>query len=271
MESVKPIRNQFDNDISITYKWAKYLNIPQKYVLKINENTYTNVIDEINNQLAIGKSLTEISDLFPNISTLDLAMIYTLIESKKISIKEILKNINNWYIMIDLKPIRDENELKFLYNDWSKKYKKSWDQDLDKLDRILDVQEELSEYAPLNKSPINIEQVTLSIRFSINGKDVIPEDGIVIFNNVVPDKYISYIQYKGETDNLYKLFTGKTIEERPNYENVIPIEQKISSNSFLFTVWSGKEGDNIKNATKDSYLKAEYDLSKNSVQSRSAA
>ena len=61
---------------------------------------------------------------------------------------------------------------------------------------------------------------------------------------------------------MYNLYSGKTDDEMPNYDIIIPPSSHTNKdNSFYMILWSGK--GTVKKATKESYMKGQYTLSDN--------
>jgi len=64
------------------------------------------------------------------------------------------------------------------------------------------------------------------------------EDGFFIFEDSVLSEYVPFIQYNTPTKNYYKIFRGKTIEQKPQYKNIIiPPEEKTEPNTIYMKVW----------------------------------
>jgi len=88
-----------------------------------------------------------------------------------------------------------------------------------------------------------------------------------IFDKVTPTMYAPYIRFNSVTTKrheLFKLYTGRSLEERPDYSKVVPpFGGKEKDNTFTFTVWSGR-GD-VSKATKDSFIQGIYDLNNNEI------
>ena len=129
------------------------------------------------------------------------------------------------------------------------------------------------------------------------------DDGIDIFNYSQPTYAVPFIQYNEQLSadidtsinldsvddvtlrgginepriyyrQLFKLFTGTTFETAPNYNTVVQTTiQNNRPNTLYMTVWSGPSDSNniqirsgdILRATKESYMRAVYDLNTNEL------
>ena len=268
----------FDNDISILYKWATVFGIPKKYVgidfeMKDNKEylIYYNGIESLR-QIINTESLSEQIDRYPFIPIMDIMMLYSFYNTSDF---DKLTTINQVLSDNDMKNIRDDNELKLEVQEWLKKYRQELISGKEELDKISQLQDDLSEYDPLYVSPLTIEKATL-ITYPIltfTGEEATIDDGVELFNKSIPNFEVPYIRYNGKSSGvleektrqeLFKLYKGKTIETRPNYPIVIPPETSVKSdNNIYLSLWTGS--GNISKATKESFVTVSYDLDKNKL------
>ena len=247
---------QFDNDFSILLKRARELNIPSKFVRITEDKKYLNIISEITSLIPTGKTLNELYKIFETIQPNDLAIIYSL--NKKENSKQILIDINEFYNTLKLDKLRDDLELRLLTNEWEKNFQKEIEDDDNKLSFIETIQEELSKQESLNYSPIQVDTITIFAEMQFkDGRTPTLNDGYEIFDFSVPSKYLPYITWDRNNEELIKIYTGKNLEERPDYSK-ISFENKEIKNTIKFSV--GKEEENI---TKESYLKGVYNIETN--------
>lgn len=254
---------EFDNEISLLLKKAEILNIPSKYVFEGR-----NLFKEVQNLISTNISLNELNEKFPMLDPTDLAMIYGLTEISRVSGETVLKNINDFYTSLktsDIDLIRDVSELKLIIDDFSTKINQQFSEEMNKLENIKILQEELSEHLPLQHTSIEVESTILYSSMKLNNKTPEIENGYEIFDKTEPNITTPFVRWNTESKELFKLYKGKTLEERPNYEKVIPtVGSKEIKNSFSFSVWDGDlKHDNIKEATKESYLKGLYNIGTN--------
>ena len=239
----------FDNDISILLKKAKELNIPAKYVIISNSSQPRNSIAEILTIIPTGITLPNLQLKFPSINSRDLGILYAKTEG----VSQInLEKVNSFFLENKIEKINDTIELKLLIADWLKKFKEEFDMDMQKLENIEILQKELAKYPSVVYSPIQIDS---TIVFAKVEK---VED---VFDKSKPKKVLPYIRYNNnDSKEIFKLYTGKNLEERPDYSKIIPnIGSREAINTISFSVWKGDlEKDNIKEATKESYLKGSY-------------
>ena len=245
---------EFDNEISILLKKAKEFRIPAKYVFRDR-----NLFQEITNLIPTGISLNKLSELYPMLEPKELALIYFLNIKPT---KEILKIYNDF-----LSSKVELNEFKLLIEEFVQKINQEYREDMERLETIEAFQNELRNYLPLPYTQPNIDSYILYSTMNFLGKSPEITDGYEIFDLATPNLTIPYLKWDTnfiQTKELFKLYKGKTLEERPEYSKIIPISFKEMNNTFLFSVWDGDlEKDNIKEATKESYLKGLYNLNTN--------
>ena len=278
----------FDNDISILYKWADLYKIPRKYVLPVSEIrdnkeyiTYVNGLVEIAGKVSIPEKavedvIVEYED-FDNISVDDILMIYAFYNRSDSDVQKVT-NINNvrrqYDIVTDLK---DENDLRLEKEEWLRNFNDQKEYDLDSLDRILEVHEILAGYPALYVSPLLVEKATLVTypQLTYTSSDKVYEEGLDIFDKAIVTPVNPYIQYNEVSNKsttidtkfrpeLFKLYKGKTVEDRPDYNLVKPKDSDIRKDDHLYmSLWTGT-GD-IKRATKESFTTVSWDLNKNKL------
>jgi hypothetical protein len=256
-----------DNAISLLLKKAREYRVPVKYVTE-DRNLFT----EINNLLPTEISLNSLYIQFPTILPEDLVLIYAISEMRQIAPNEILQNINNFYGSIgNINTIRDVAELTLLAQEFRNNLQIEFERDMERLDKIEILQEELSQYEVLPYSPIRVESVIFfanmkwkTIKHSADSPNI--EDGYEIFDSAIPNEMLPFLKWNTNSNELFKLFKGKTLEDRPNYNNIIPTfgTKREGNNTFSFSVWDGDlEKDNIRETTKESFLKGLYSLETN--------
>ena len=260
---------EFDNDVSILYKEAQKLQIPTKFVKVDTEiqdgeeiKTYSSLLSKIQSEISAGIPLLKLAE-YPIIPS-DLAMIYANTQSEFLKPGQIKKEINKFYKELDISPIRDVNELKLLQQNFISEINNLYSDEAEELDDILAIQEELNNYEPLEYSPIKLESVNLIADMIF--KDSEPEiaDGYEIFDLSIPTSNFPLLKWNttvADTKALYKLYKGKTLEDRPDYNLFIEETGKDILNHYNFVVWSGEGSQRY--ATKESYLHGIYDLTKN--------
>ena len=243
---------RFENDISILLKRAKELDIPSKFV-KISDNKYTNMIEEINTLILAGKNLPELYKIFETITPEDLIMRYSLKE------EDSLLKINNFYKSLGLDKIRNKQELLLLRRTWFKKLEEEKSYEMEKLESIEQIQGELLRYKELEYSPIKINSTIIFAQMQMkNGETPTLNDGYEIFDLSVPKEELPYLRWNTTLEKnreVIKLYKGKTLENRPEYSKIIPsISLKEIPNTLNFSVLK---------ADGNSYLKGTYSLEKN--------
>tara|TARA_R110001599_G_scaffold240507_1_gene440095 strand:- start:78 stop:3698 length:3621 start_codon:yes stop_codon:yes gene_type:complete len=247
-----------DNDISILLKEAKRLKIPSKFV-QIRDKKYSSMIDEIKSLIPTGMNLYSLYEIFTTILPEDLVILYTVVQGVS---EEVLNEINGFNTSLEISKIRDVAELKLLIQDWNRKYVAEFEENMNKLDRIEEIQEELSKFVPLDFSPVKVESSIILAQMQFkDGRVPTTDDAYEIFDFSIPQKNLPYIRWNTSNSTnkeLIKIYTGKTLEERPDYAKIISFGGKEIKNTLNFSVGKGEE-----NLTKESFLKGVYSLETN--------
>jgi hypothetical protein len=225
-----------DNDISILLKLSKKLGVPSKFV---DLEKGANIINDINSLIPTGESLNKLYEFFTKIQPEDLIIIY----ARKVGVtKETLLKINAFNDTLKLPPIRDSAELNILVREWEKKYVDEYNNDMQKLENIEIIQEELDKNDFLDFSPINVDSTIIVAEMVLkNGETPTVDNGYEIFDMAIPNKELPYIRWNNSSGKeVIKLYTGKTLEERPDYSKVIPGGKELT-NSINFSLAKGEK------------------------------
>jgi Family of unknown function (DUF5757) len=254
---------EFENDESILLKKAQELKVPTRFVKVLkDEDSYIDMTKEIEKLIPTKISLLNLYEKFKSVELQDLVMLYTIYKKDE-NPEEVLKEINQLYELLNLNTIQNTRELyDFMLPSWEKKFVETLEIEEEKLEDILAIQEEMEKFPPLFHSPIKIFStiVYADMKFK-NEKIPTINDGYEIFDFSKPDEILPFIRWNTNLPNpnnreLFKIYTGKTMEERPEYSKIFPTREKDISNSFTFSV--------SKNIKEDkSFLKGTYSLETN--------
>ena len=271
------MENEFDNDISVLYKQAQKLGVPTKFVkidTRIKDNkeikTYSNLISALQSGILAGLSLEKLYSDFSLLPS-DLAMIYYGEGLKTKSAKKLLKEINDFYELLEMSPIRDEVELGLLYEKFYNDINNIISTEQYELEDLTIIQKELGKYKPLKYSPINLNSIVIMADMTFRNRIPNVDDGYEIFDLSKTTLNLPYLKWNATLPNnkiLYKLYSGKSLEDRPDYNLIVPdTPQKETPHLFNFSVWSDieevKSVRETKDITKESYLNGIYNLSQN--------
>lgn len=277
--------NDYDNEISIMYKWAISFEIPVKYLI-IEETTQEKFLDvnfqslfiEVQNH--IDKSLI---DIYKYLNTFrerildlnleqDLPYIYYYIHSQgneksheelENLVDEIIDYFNEMKVT---QPVTDYHSWVPSFNNWLDEYGKEYEKDLEIYEFILNIQQTLNKYPALQASPLAIERVLLET--SIPG--VKPEDGIELFDHMKLSYSLPYAQYNEAEVNehvqkYFKVYVGHEQVQPKIYDLIIPNLKKASRPSTLYaTLWSGT--GEIWKPIVNNYSHVTYHLDSNQLQ-----
>ena len=267
----------FDNEISILYKWARHYRTPIKLIVITTEirgdkevNVYANGIQIIQQMIEGGNNLQQVyAALSDKLENEDITMIYALSAiARQVPLNQVLGEINSLYKDIDEDEIQDEDELRLILADWRQNLAADLQNDLADLEDLETIHNELNRYSEVLYSQIKVDKVTIKAAPTLKSTNQPPsvDDALIMFDQSVPSYNVPYIRYNsdsaGNRQELFKLYRGRTDEEMPNYQIIVPpTSQTNKDTSFYVTVWSGK--GTLSKATKESYLKGYYDLSTN--------
>ena len=292
--------SDFDNEISIRYKWATYFSYPSKYILvrpfegDPADEPYTTrgLVYEpfaivltrlLNENLPLEEIYDIIHESNPEIVANDLAMFYYVdARTKGIDPEEILQTLNEFYEKYDKMLTSKKTEvprgpqypdltrLQAVYEEWFGTFEKLRQKDVKALQKIQTIQDALSTLTPVRASPIVIDGVTVSVIPTLvsTGSLPSPSDGIDIFNQARPSLEVPYIQYNEDLlplegtirNKYYKLYRGETADTAPKLNNVLPSSVKTNKPDRIYMTVWTDAVGDIASAKKDSYQGATYTI-----------
>lgn len=286
-------RSQFDNNVTLLYKWAVQSGFPLKYIVirpRLATDTsltgaenyvFETLPGMISRLMKESKDMPEIFDIiyeFKNTLTVrDMTLSYYSILIGENPDANHLETINQTYKDLDESMIVDPYEniqaLMRDYEDFVHEIKTLYDRDVKMVRNILVIQTKLIEIYDREKelppeekiyaTKPTISSKAVSYHPTLNGVPVEAIDGIDIFNSAKVSKYVPYIKY---VDNygksFYKVFTGERVEDTPKY-SILNIDDSYH-NSIYMKIWVNYKNDvNISSATKDSFVSLVYNLNRN--------
>jgi len=184
---------------------------------------------------------------------------------------------------------------------WAQQVAQNFNIDLQRLQSILQVQNELGELSelelaeavgfqqypeirpdvphPILLGPVTINTSTLAFRPTLmsTGRPVVAADGLDIFNDAVPSRFVPYMQYNDEhNDTTYRVYYGSGPNDTPNFSQVTNLGIDVSKPSTIYLMlWTGDPRDDgsgsISRATRDSFIVVIYNLETNYLAIKSAA
>ena len=170
---------------------------------------------------------------------------------------------------------RFSNEGHFLvdYGSWRHALEERMIHDTTKLETIIRIQRQLNETdkktEKLDISPVTINSTIMAFNPLIEGRNVIPDDGLDIFNDAEVSKYIPFIRYNdkhGKTKT--RIYTGGKVEYEPNYSiTIIPFSESNDTNTIYMTLWLGDPNSDgkaeLRDASRESFFTIIYHLTTN--------
>jgi len=292
------IFNEFDNEVTRKYKAAAILTlskneqnrIPTKYVGIDHQNNVYSVIDYIYNDINTELKNPEGVDLysiyskykitFPYLNQRDIEAIYYVTANQiQIQPQSIENDINkfNKKLFQSVFSIGKSTitTIRGAYEAWVTDYNNMGRVETNKLDRIIEEQKQLDAikiYNTTNKVIIAQEPKIITTiiscipvrklgAVSTDDPKITSEDGVEVFDGVIPSKDTPFIQWNNENGvEHYKIFTGEISEEF----NSIGIWKKDfigkfnSKNTMYIVIWLGDSADR-RTGSKYGFCKYSFD------------
>lgn len=283
----------YDNDVTLLYKWGEIFQIPEQYIVvrprtvqdnNIPSGTTTKVFESlpmiIQRLYQQGETPTEVYEIIHRFNELidinDIIMVYYSILSSIDPKPNLYQTINQIYRAMDEKMTVDrfenQNDLQQSYDTWVQGLEAKMQRDRRRLRSIREIQTLLAEVDLQPKIPFSppvVNSTIVSFSPTINGRTVVSEDGLDIFNRATVSRYVPYIRYNDKHGkSYYRVYTGGKMENEPNYGvTVIPNKDAPNKNAIYMNLWLGDPDNNgsveLHDATRDSFFIVVYHLHNN--------
>lgn len=264
----------FDNELSLLYKWANSFEVPVKYVLvrpatpadqglpnRIGDNVYepllSYILASLEQQVTLAELYTRVMALTTNLTNDDFAMIMTAaLVTRDIPLEEIRTMLNTFFRELrpdnPQTPFPQPQDLITSYQGWSQRFAQQMGRDRERLQVILELQEELARLSPLHVSPLKVSQMRVLVTPTLPPRT----DGLDLFNQAVVTERVPFLQYNDEAGRRYY----KLWKEFPHNPNLIiqPAAKASAPNTFFFTLWLDPTRTN-----KDVFVEGTYSLESN--------
>lgn len=283
----------YDNDVTLLYKWAEIFQVPirlivtrprtpqdigitsgtQKYVFESLPVIVQRLTNEGETPAGMYDIITEYNRLI-NID--DIAMTYYDQLRRQNLAPELFGIINQVYRAIDntltVDKFESQDDLQKTYDSWIVQNNERRELDIRRLDTIIDIQDRLAEVDKRDKipfSPVTVNSTIMSFSPTIDGRPIVPEDGLDIFNGAIVSRYIPFIRYNDKYGKgLFRVYTGGKVENEPNYSvTVIPSTEATAKNTIYMTLWLGDPNSNgtaeLHDAPRESFFTVVYHLDTN--------
>ena len=279
--------SEFDTSYTLRIKKAFILEVPYKYILYIDDN-YFSLFDFITAELDEKKNLIEMyRDANPYISDLNLKdfyMSYYSMTREMFELDAILQDINELIEDVNLDgkqnfgTLEENNQAISLYqgtidfiedfNFWIINYSEEIKQNKTIYERLIKSQEILEQTDPTEIKPdtviINGSKLEFRPVFVNIDSAITIEDGIEVFDQIIPSIDIPFIQYNNSVGkSYYKVFEDNIL----NFNNIIPsISESRKEDHIYFKVSIIKDIKDLKidaETIKKNYKLCVYNLKKN--------
>lgn len=270
--------NEFDNDITLLYRWARSTKFPARLLIvdrrNINTLSYETIPALIARlQIQNDTNVTDLNHVYsyintrnPSISREDVLFgyYYALLEVGAVTDQTFIEIDTRRSLLEDIQDsmlFKSQEDLTRAFMDWSKSNAIEYMKDMRTLDLIESVQEELfkiqeevSDPSILPMTPVVITRASHLYRPLLIPEKTLPPspnqehrtpskgDGLDVFNSIIVSRYIPYVRYNDSLNNTYyKLFTGDKLNDRPNYKTfMIPDEDASKPDTIYLSMWLGK-------------------------------
>ena len=292
--------SEFDNQISLLYKWASYYKQPARYILPL-EKEDTLVYEPLpqymsrllQDQIPLSEIYFDVIELSPALTPNDIAMTFVNLEGANFDLLTPL--VNQFYRDLELERLKEEYrraaydpelinklaqpqdqyrnpaELRDAYNNWLYNFNQMLQRDSLILNRILETQRELSQQEALPVSPLVFDNITVALS-PISKTTHLPvnsSDGIDIFNDAHLSLLTPFVQLSSEEENpnkgkFYKIYQSD-MNEAPDYSELLPKGIRVQRPGILYSMIRIDDMIPIHHQTRYSkkYTQGTYDLNKN--------
>lgn len=283
----------YDNDVTLLYKWADFFQVPVKFIIVrprtpqdtgvlagVTAYVFESLPLIVQRLIDEGESPASIYDIItgyePQVLIEDIMMTYYDILHQHDRSPNLYQTINQIYRSMDNTLVVDkfetQDDLQRAYDSWMTEIIRERDVDMRRLESIRDIQDNLAEVDQLPKipfSPVTINSTIMSFSPTIDGRPVGPEDGLDIFNQAIPSRFVPYIRYNDKYGKAYsRVYTGGKAETAPNYAiTIIPSTDTPAPNTIYMTLWLGDPENGgvveLHDAARESFFTVVYHLNSN--------
>lgn len=283
------VATPYDNDVTLLYKRANVVQMPLRLMVvrprtpedaNIPHGTNAYVFEslqEIVYRLAVqGESLSSIYDIINHYNALisidDIVMVYYAIISQDDPDADYHTFINQAYRdisdLVTIDKFENQAELRIMHDTWLTDISNERAESIRRLEIINGIEHELDKVNAEEKlpfSPVTISSAIMSFSPTLNGRRVTPEDGLDIFDNAIPSKYVPYIRFNDKFGRaMSRVYTGGKIEDEPNYGvTIIPASDATAKNTIYMTLWLGDDKHTLQTAPRESFYIVIYHLDTN--------
>ena len=285
-------RIKYDNEITASYKYAQKRGVPISLIIMVREGDevhFESVKDIVSEAIAKHKNfrqiVEQIRELSEDVSLETIAYLY-YDELKPGVIEEsinIFNEIDRYYTDQGLpKQFNSYNDIMTNAESLKRQIQKGFENEQRIVNNVIELQNELVKASKKPLFPITEVKYTATLlSFEPQFKErndktskktpheITVEDGLDIFNEIIPSLYIPYVRYnkgkKEEMKSYYKVYTGLLTEDEPRYDYTIPSDAKTRDGDTIYmTLWYGNpQRKTIKNSPQSSFVLVEYHLETN--------
>ena len=276
--------SEYDDSYTIRRKWAYVLSKPFDTLINLN-GVYLNLEDKdgyyeryftLHPDNSFPQMYDDLTEKYDHLFILDIIMSYVLYLG--------IDKIEDWgallgyFSSVDTKR-KYENEPAFInmYNTWKLKREEKLKEneamyniietvhsDLDKVKESFNIGDDIeNKFVSSNFVPTNVSIVINPL--GPDGEKLTFTDGINIFNGCIASKRVPYIKYNDSNKSYYKIYSGDSLVDTPNYDNIsIPDDESNLENMIYLKMWVEDTGFLCKAGKKD-FIKVTYNLRFNKI------
>lgn len=280
-ELIQP--SPYDNSVSFLYKQAARLGVPHKYVIiRLSRDLESRFVDTFDLEEHRNADFTTIFRLIHQLLSQDnsmtLTQIWDIVSKSRGDSFDPLEMIPIWLHSVPNFTSEEARNNYALYQQvqvyltnvgypqqfnnmgdvidyyqtiWLPAYQAEYQRDLQTLRGYVRAQQEITGIVPLYHSDITVESVMISYDYPVDqGVNPLPD----IFDSAQTSYIVPFIEYnikpirgqleKLDVERFYRIYRGRSVDTRPDYNNVIlRSDQAPRGETIYMNVWQGPETD----------------------------
>lgn len=280
MESIEPVQEPYDNEISLLYKWAQYFKLPSRLVI-IDDGKYIDphvVFRDLSPEQITqdyGENLENKDDI--------VMLYYDMIRPEdvdEITIgekEEILEKVDSLNTELGIETEEYTQSVEIQFNDleakyfaWSNQNAEIMEKEKNTLNTIVERQKHLEILDKQPQLPASEPEITkIGYRYSPKRRNGEELESFEIFDEMRINRRVPFARFISVSEETFtKIYTGEIFEQDPNYASITDMIRirEDQKNVILFVLWIGDPGEtdeNVFKSPRDNFVVVKYDLENN--------
>lgn len=287
---IPPDKGEYDNDLTYLNKVARRLNFPTRFMIVrprepgsnevgSEDWTFESLESYIERSLLMNHTLlqvwSEVVKINKNIGSDDVIQTYVRLRlGKGDSYDKLLGIANSYWNEFDPNTYTDTDrylsadDLMRSHRIWLVQFSEYIKEDIKTSEEIAEMHNTLYEERDnsnfLEMSPVRVDSAEFQFFPLYKGQEVHIRDGLDIFNEVVCDEFIPFVQFNYEGEQYRKIFAGKEVNEI-KYRDLKDVSTYNNENSFHIILWSGTDPNLVYSSPSISFIKIIWSLETGSL------